>query len=736
MDKVKTGKIILRRAAALALTVALLAAAAVFAPAASAVKFGDVSGVPKDFWSVYVPYEQAVANNDAAGIAANGDKVISYWLSGAAAEKRAAEWASDVEGHGYEINTVWVVANEAAERYETLGDTANAVRVYKIALAFADAYKALTPKIGGDPDDMEFARTKLQNKISAYDVQISVYAELRDGSGDTSHHGAVNEPKTGVYFGEPAGGGAVMDSSKRPSGTLIYVDFEDENIEARVENDLKANESQHGYARGDYAAVEIAWNFKNEGASLADVPRQETKVSEAARYLKSLGIPVLLRVGAEMNAWPKAASPDEYKAAFRFIADIMHRQAPNVALLWSVNAVSSQGLTYDMFYPGDQYVDWVGISLYTTKYFLGNPDTDESTASIYGTGKYANPVGVIRDLVEQYGSRKPIAVSEGGVSLLCNKNGEDLTSWALPRIRQVYAYIPILFPQVKAMFWFNVRRDGEPNRYDFAASPAAKTLYGQMTGSDYFIAKGGTQASVTYKKLGTAELPAGGAALLTYAPYFTVDGVSVQYLVDGAQVAQSSDIPYRQSLDLSGLSNGAHKLTVRAAAGGKLLGSAEYNMQKSGSSVTVSAGAIAAPATVTAKPNASTVLVNGKSVAFDAYTINETNYFKLRDLAYTLNGTAKQFDLGWDGANNAINLLSGKPYTPDGSEMSGKGVGDKAAAPTSSKIFLDGTEVRLAAYTIGESNYFKLKDVGQAFDFSLTWDGANNTIIIDTSRGY
>jgi hypothetical protein len=73
----------------------------------------------------------------------------------------------------------------------------------------------------------------------------------------------------------------------------------------------------------------------------------------------------------------------------------------------------------------------------------------------------------------------------------------------------------------------------------------------------------------------------------------------------------------------------------------------------------------------TANPTASTVLVDGRNVAFDAYNIADNNYFKLRDLAYTLNGTAKQFEVGWDGANNAISLTSGQPYTVAGGEMAG-----------------------------------------------------------------
>ena len=139
---------------------------------------------------------------------------------------------------------------------------------------------------------------------------------------------------------------------------------------------------------------------------------------------------------------------------------------------------------------------------------------------------------------------------------------------------------------------------------------------------------------------------------------------------------------------------------------------------------------------IEAAPTASTVLVNGKNVAFDAYLINGNNYFKLRDLAYTLNGTAKQFSVGWDGANNAISLSSGQAYVAVGGEMEGKGSGTKTPAPTTSKIIKDGVEVQFTAYLIDGNNYFKLRDIGAAFDFGVDWDGAKNTIVIDTGKGY
>ena len=60
----------------------------------------------------------------------------------------------------------------------------------------------------------------------------------------------------------------------------------------------------------------------------------------------------------------------------------------------------------------------------------------------------------------------------------------------------------------------------------------------------------------------------------------------------------------------------------------------------------------------------------------------------------------------------------------------------QTAVPTSAKILLDGREVSFTAYEIGGNNYFKLRDVGEAFDFGVDWDEAAQTIKIDTSKGY
>ncbi|HOM03109.1 MAG TPA: stalk domain-containing protein [Acetivibrio sp.] len=139
---------------------------------------------------------------------------------------------------------------------------------------------------------------------------------------------------------------------------------------------------------------------------------------------------------------------------------------------------------------------------------------------------------------------------------------------------------------------------------------------------------------------------------------------------------------------------------------------------------------------VNVNPTTSKVLVNGKVVEFEAYNINGYNYFKLRDIAQAVNNTEKNFEVTWDGANNAINLISNKPYTPAGGELA-KGDGKaKVAIPTTSKIYKDGKEIFLTAYNINGNNYFKLRDVAKAFDIGITWDGTTSTIGVDTSISY
>lgn len=58
------------------------------------------------------------------------------------------------------------------------------------------------------------------------------------------------------------------------------------------------------------------------------------------------------------------------------------------------------------------------------------------------------------------------------------------------------------------------------------------------------------------------------------------------------------------------------------------------------------------------------------------------------------------------------------------------------ANPSSQTFYLDGQRVNLQAYEINGSNYVKLRDIGQAVDFGVTYDAAANSVHISPDSPY
>ena len=62
------------------------------------------------------------------------------------------------------------------------------------------------------------------------------------------------------------------------------------------------------------------------------------------------------------------------------------------------------------------------------------------------------------------------------------------------------------------------------------------------------------------------------------------------------------------------------------------------------------------------------------------------------------------------------------------------------AQQSTQKIVVDGQQVQIEAYSISGSNYCKLRDVGKAVGFHVSYDARTNTVQINTKkriqRGY
>ena len=128
------------------------------------------------------------------------------------------------------------------------------------------------------------------------------------------------------------------------------------------------------------------------------------------------------------------------------------------------------------------------------------------------------------------------------------------------------------------------------------------------------------------------------------------------------------------------------------------------------------------------------VCLEGRKFNTVAYNIDDNNYFKLRDIAKILDGTIKTFDIKYDGATNSIDMLSFYDYTSVGGELTpGDGV-TRTAHSSSAFLTLDGVPIKATCYNIEGNNYFKLRDITDALDCRVEWDGKTQMIWVIPAR--
>ena len=122
--------------------------------------------------------------------------------------------------------------------------------------------------------------------------------------------------------------------------------------------------------------------------------------------------------------------------------------------------------------------------------------------------------------------------------------------------------------------------------------------------------------------------------------------------------------------------------------------------------------------------------VNGVERNVEAYNIGGTNFFRLRDLAALLRGTAARFNVDFDANRNAVVLASGVAYAL----AAGESFTDRSASAVISPqtVELDGRRVELTAYNIGGANFFGLRELSPFFGYDVSFDEAANTARIES----
>ncbi len=139
---------------------------------------------------------------------------------------------------------------------------------------------------------------------------------------------------------------------------------------------------------------------------------------------------------------------------------------------------------------------------------------------------------------------------------------------------------------------------------------------------------------------------------------------------------------------------------------------------------------VGSTANVTALPTSAKVIVNGKQVNVESYNINGYNYFKLRDVAILVNGTDRQFGVGYSEALKAVTIEPGAEYVPVGGELASGDKTTKNAVVSTFSIVNRSAASTYIPYLIDGNNYFKLRDICSMAGITVEWDDKERLISI------
>lgn len=157
-------------------------------------------------------------------------------------------------------------------------------------------------------------------------------------------------------------------------------------------------------------------------------------------WIQNADRPVFLRIGYEFEGPWNHYNPELYQEAFRVIVDQLREMGvDNFVIVWQSSGYEEVVEHLMQWYPGDNYVDWLGYS-----YFSQKPEeTGEGILHIART------------------KQKPVIIAEAtprGYDLLVQDGDMIWEKWFLPFFEHVYSNNDV----VKAVAYINVRWKDQP----------------------------------------------------------------------------------------------------------------------------------------------------------------------------------------------------------------------------------------------------------------------------------
>ena len=283
-----------------------------------------------------------------------------------------------------------------------------------------------------------------------------------------------------------------------------------------------------------------------------------------------------LRLGWEMDgSWNPWAAPQgsgkeaSFAGCFRRVVTVMRQAQPANQWKFVFNPTTSNWSApwLDAVWPGDAYVDVVGLDLYDQSWAANTypyPSTCDSTCRLarqqtawVDESKY---LLALRNFAVAHA--KPMALPEWGVATRSDGHGGGDNPYF---VRKMYEFIADPANNVAYYSYFDVRYSG----WDSQLSPAGTTtnfpqsagLFKQLFGAA--LTTSNTPPTVAFTSPAAGQTVSG---TMSYAANATDNaGVSrVDFSVDAAALASDATAPYGGAFDTTKLANGTHVIKATA----------------------------------------------------------------------------------------------------------------------------------------------------------------------------
>nr|WP_315362812.1 glycosyl hydrolase [Cytobacillus firmus] len=227
---------------------------------------------------------------------------------------------------------------------------------------------------------------------------------------------------------------------------------------------------------------QVAWEPNNG----LDEVRDDEYLRQFAKDAGELNVPILLRYASEMNGtWTfYSGHSEQYIQKWKLVHDVMEKEAPNVMMLWNVFTMPEA--TINDFYPGDEYVDYVGVNIYNVVY---HNDKIEKKSD------FEDPLRLLDYVYNTYSHKKPIVIGEFGATNYTVTDGKHHDNFAVEKISRMYKYLPELYPRVKLIYYFDVNNlvnapEGRKiNNYAITEKKSILNAYAANVKADQYLSK-------------------------------------------------------------------------------------------------------------------------------------------------------------------------------------------------------------------------------------------------------